>query len=303
MIIDEQHKFGVAQREQLVRKGQYPHLLIMTATPIPRTLGLTLYGDLDTSVIDQPPPGRGRIRTFVRTADKLPKAWEFVRGKLAEGRQAYVVYPRVEDGGQNQVKAVTKEFEALQQSLSPFQVGLLHGRLRPRDKEDVMHKFRTKKIHVLLSTSLIEVGVDVPNATVMLIENAEQFGLAQLHQLRGRVGRGSHDSYCILVAAAKSKEAQQRLRVLEQSTDGFLIAEADLKLRGPGELIGQQQSGIPNFLFGDLADDLDLIQYARQVAAHLLDNKSQPETKQASTNTDAQSLTELDIRTGQTRTK
>jgi ATP-dependent DNA helicase RecG len=279
VIIDEQHKFGVAQREQLVRKGRYPHLLVMTATPIPRTLGLTLYGDLDVSILDQLPPGRGQIRTFVRTADKLPKAWDFVRSKLAEGRQAYVVYPRVEDGGQNQVKAVTKEFDGLQRSLSPFRVALLHGRLRPREKEDVMQRFYANKVQVLLATSLIEVGVDVPNATLMLIENAEQFGLAQLHQLRGRIGRGAHDAYCILVAMAKSKEAQQRLRVLEQSTDGFFIAEADLKLRGPGELIGQQQSGIPNFRFGDLAGDLDLIERARHVAAQLLNHKAAPPAK------------------------
>jgi len=248
-------------------------LLVMTATPIPRTLGLTLYGELDTSVIQESPLGRGRVRTFVRTVDKLPMAWEFIRSKLAEGRQAYVVYPRVETGGQPQIKAVTKEFEGLQRELSPYRVGLLHGRLKARDKEEVMRKFRSNKVHVLLSTSLIEVGVDVPNASVMLVENAEQFGLAQLHQLRGRIGRGAHESFCILVGAAKSKEAQQRLCVLEECQDGFLIAEADLKLRGPGELMGQQQSGLPNFRFGDLASDLELIQRARHIAAHLLSEK------------------------------
>jgi len=265
VIIDEQHKFGVAQREQLVRKGHYPHLLVMTATPIPRTLGLTLYGELDVSVIDELPPGRGAIRTFVRTADTLPKVWEFVRSQLAEGRQAYVVYARVEDSG-NDIKAVTKEFDTLRQTLTPFRVGLLHGRLRPREKEEVMVAFRNKVVQALLATSLIEVGVDVPNATVMLIENAEQFGLAQLHQLRGRIGRGAQNAYCILVAAAKSKEARQRLQVLEQTTDGFQIAEADLKLRGPGELLGQEQSGVPKFRFGDLTTDLELIQLARRIA-------------------------------------
>ena len=269
MIIDEQHKFGVAQREQLVRKGHYPHLLVMTATPIPRTLGLTLYGELDVSVIDELPPGRGSIKTFVRPADKLPQVWAFIRGKLAEGRQAYVVYPRVEETGPNGVKAVTKEFETLQQTLAPFRIGLLHGRLPTREKEEVMAAFRARGIQVLLATSLIEVGLDVPNATIMLIENAELFGLAQLHQLRGRIGRGAHNSYCILVAAAKSKEARTRLRVLEETTDGFRIAEADLKLRGPGELLGQQQSGMPRFRFGDLAADLDLILQARQLAAQL----------------------------------
>ncbi len=269
VIIDEQHKFGVAQREQLVRKGVYPHLLVMTATPIPRTLGLTLYGDLDVSTIDELPPGRGRIQTFVREADKLPEVWKFIRGKLAAGRQAYVVYPRVEDAGPGDVKAVTREYANLQQTLAPYRVGLLHGRLRPREKESAMAAFRAQQVQALLATSLIEVGLDVPNATIMLIENAEMFGLAQLHQLRGRIGRGAHDSYCILVAAAKNREARTRLRVLEETTDGFRIAEADLRLRGPGELLGQQQSGMPRFRFGDLIQDFDLIQQARELATRL----------------------------------
>ncbi len=270
VIIDEQHKFGVAQREQLVRKGHYPHLLVMTATPIPRTLGLTLYGELDVSVIDELPPGRGRIKTFVRDADKLPQVWAFIRDHLAQGRQAYVVYPRVEESGPNGLKAVTQEFEQLQQALKPFRVGLLHGRLKSQEKEAVMAAFRANTVQVLLATALIEVGVDVRNATLLLVENAEQFGLAQLHQLRGRIGRGAHDSFCILVAAAKSKEARERLRVLEQTTDGFQIAEADLKLRGPGELLGQQQSGMPKFRFGDLTSDLELIDLARQLAAQVV---------------------------------
>ena len=174
VIIDEQHKFGVAQREQLVRKGLYPHLLVMTATPIPRTLGLTLYGDLDLSTIDTLPPGRGHIQTFLRTADKLPEVWNFVRSKLREGRQVYVVYPRVEETGENGIKAVTKEFDTLKQTLAPYQIGLVHGRLASREKEGTMSAFRANKFQVLLATSLIEVGVDVPNATVMMIENAEQ---------------------------------------------------------------------------------------------------------------------------------
>ena len=269
VIIDEQHKFGVSQREQLVRKGHYPHLLVMTATPIPRTLGLTLYGELDVSVIGDLPPGRGLTKTFVRAADKLPQVFAFIRDRLSEGRQAYVVYPRVEETTPNGVKAVTAEFEKLRQTLAPFRVGLLHGRLRPKQKEEVMGGFRAGEVRVLLATSLIEVGVDVPNATIMLIENAELFGLAQLHQLRGRIGRGAYDSYCILVAAARSQEARTRLRVLEETADGFRIAEADLRLRGPGELLGQHQSGMPKFRFGDLAADLELIQQARQLAARL----------------------------------
>ena len=275
VIIDEQHKFGVAQREQLVRKGCYPHLLVMTATPIPRTLGLTLYGELDVSVITELPPGRGRLKTFVRTADKLPQVWDFLRSQLNFGRQAYVVYPRVEeDGGPNGVKAVTKEYETLRQALAPFSVALVHGRLRSREKEAAMAAFRANRAQVLLATSLIEVGVDVPNATLMLIENAEQFGLAQLHQLRGRIGRGRQDSFCILVAAARSAEAQRRLRVLEETNDGFRIAEADLQLRGPGELLGQAQSGAPKFRFGDLAQDLELIQRGRDLARQLVERAS-----------------------------
>jgi ATP-dependent DNA helicase RecG len=270
VIIDEQHKFGVAQRETLVRKGNYPHLLVMTATPIPRTLGLTLYGDLDVSVIDEMPAGRGRVKTFIRTAEKLPKVWEFIREKIAAGRQAYVVYPRVEEQDTaNDIKAVTKEFDNVQRSLAPFKIGLLHGRVKSAEKENVMAAFRANRIQALVATALIEVGVDVPNATVMLVENAERFGLAQLHQLRGRIGRGAHESFCILISDAKKPEAQARLKILEETNDGFKIAEADLKLRGPGELLGREQSGMPKFRFGNLVDDLDLIRQARELVAKM----------------------------------
>jgi ATP-dependent DNA helicase RecG len=265
VIVDEQHKFGVAQRERLVRKGNYPHLLVMTATPIPRTLGLTLYGDLDLSVIDEMPSGRGRLRTFLRPAEKLPGVWEFVRGQLDAGRQAYVVYPRLEDTAGGTTKAVLKEFERVQAALRPHRVGVLHGRLKGADKEAVMRDFREHRSQALLATSLIEVGVDVANATVMVIENAEQFGLAQLHQLRGRIGRGAHESHCILVSEVTAPEARERLRVLEATTDGFQIAEADLKLRGPGQLLGQLQSGAPRFRFADLAEDFGLVKLARDL--------------------------------------
>jgi ATP-dependent DNA helicase RecG len=268
VIIDEQHKFGVAQRETLVRKGNYPHLLVMTATPIPRTLGLTLYGDLDVSVIDEMPAGRGQIKTFVRMTDKLPKVFAFIREKISGGRQAYIVYPRVEVADTDKdIKAVTKEFENVQRALTGFKVGLLHGRIKPVEKERVMADFRANIIQALVATSLIEVGVDVPNATVMLIENAEHFGLAQLHQLRGRIGRGAHESFCILVSDAQHPEAQARLKILEETNDGFKIAEADLKLRGPGELLGREQSGLPNLRFGNLAEDLNLIRQARELVA------------------------------------
>jgi ATP-dependent DNA helicase RecG len=270
VIIDEQHKFGVAQRETLVRKGNYPHLLVMTATPIPRTLGLTLYGDLDVSVMDEMPGGRGKIKTFVRATAKLPQVFQFIREKISRGRQAYVVYPRVEAVDTDRdLKAVTKEFENVQRALSPFKTALLHGRMKPADKEQVMEHFRANKVQALVATSLIEVGVDVPNASVMLVENAEHFGLAQLHQLRGRIGRGAHESFCILISDAQNGAAQARLKILEQTNDGFKIAEADLKLRGPGELLGQQQSGAMNLRFGNLAEDLRLIQQARELVAKI----------------------------------
>jgi ATP-dependent DNA helicase RecG len=273
VIIDEQHKFGVSQREKLVRKGHYPHLLVMTATPIPRSLGLTLYGDLDSSVIRESPAGRGRIKTFVRGGDQLPKVWHFIRQQLAEGRQAYVVYPRVEDAGGGALKAVIREYEYLQSVLTPHRVGLLHGRLSASEKGKTMHAFHRNEIQVLVATSIIEVGLDVPNATVMLIENAEQFGLAQLHQLRGRIGRGAHDSYCILVGEVKTAEAKERLRVLTETSNGFRIAEADLKLRGPGELLGQEQSGLFSFRFADLSEDLPLVERARSVARQILEKQ------------------------------
>jgi ATP-dependent DNA helicase RecG len=240
----------------------------MTATPIPRTLGLTLYGDLDVSVIDEMPGGRGKIKTFVRTTEKLPKVFDFIREKISGGRQAYIVYPRVEVADTDKdIKAVTKEFENVSRALTPFKVDLLHGRIKPVEKEKVMADFRANGIQALVATSLIEVGLDVPNATVMLIENTEHFGLAQLHQLRGRIGRGAHESFCILISDAANEEAQARLKILEETNDGFKIAEADLKLRGPGELLGQQQSGLPNLRFGNLAEDLNLIRQARDLVA------------------------------------
>lgn len=277
VIIDEQHKFGVTQREELVRKGRYPHLLVMTATPIPRTLGLTLYGDLDLSIIDQFPAGRGRLRTFLRSPAQLPKVYEFIRQKVVEGRQAYVVYPRIEDSNEaTGMKAVVEEFEKLRALFVPHRLGLLHGRLRLAEKEAVMAAFRANRTQILLATSVVEVGLDVPNATVMLIEQADQFGLASLHQLRGRVGRGAHESFCILVASPKSSLARQRLRALESTSNGFEIAEADLRLRGPGDLLGQQQSGTPRFRFGDLASDVKLIERAREIAKQIVKSQGNP---------------------------
>ncbi len=274
-IIDEQHRFGVSQREQLVRKGRYPHLLVMTATPIPRTLGLTLYGDLDIATLDAPPPGRGPLRTCIRTTTDLPGLWEELRAELARGRQAFVICPRVEeDDPVAGLKAAVAEWARVQEVLRPFRAGLLHGRLAPEEKAKVMAEFRSNQVQALVATSLVEVGVDVPNANVMLIQSAECFGLAQLHQLRGRVARSPHPATCFLVASARGVEAQERLRVLESTNDGFRIAEADLRLRGPGELLGQSQSGLPPLRFGDLARDLELVRRARELARRLLETQS-----------------------------
>jgi ATP-dependent DNA helicase RecG len=270
VVIDEQHKFGVAQREALVRKGNYPHLLVMTATPIPRTLGLTLYGDLDVSVIDELPGGRGRIRTFVREPDKLARVWEFIGEQVRSGRQAYVVYPRLEDSDLSKgLKAVLDEYERLQREHRDLRFGLLHGRMKGDEKSKVMAALQSGEVQVLVATTVVEVGVNVPNATVMLIENAEQFGLAQLHQLRGRIGRGAHESYCILMVNKKDESVWDRLNVMTETTDGFRIAEEDLKLRGPGDMLGRDQSGFADFKFADLRRDLALVEQARELVKRI----------------------------------
>ncbi len=274
VIIDEQHKFGVAQRERLLRKGRHPHLLVMTATPIPRTLGLTLYGDLDLSIIQDMPPGRSTVRTYVRSEARLPKVWEFVRSQLQKGRQAYIIYPRLgEEDETHQVKAVLTQYHRLRSLLAPYRVAVMHGRLPGPTKQRVLEAFRENQIQALICTSVVEVGLDVPNATVMVIENADRFGLAQLHQLRGRIGRGPHPAYCILISSTQRPEALRRLRALTETTDGFRIAEIDLRLRGPGEFLGKAQSGFPKFRFVDLIQDLPLFHQARQFARQLVELK------------------------------
>jgi ATP-dependent DNA helicase RecG len=270
IVIDEQHKFGVLQRLALSRKGQNPDILVMTATPIPRTLGMTLYGDLDVSVLDELPPGRQKIITKLRSVKELDKFWTFLVAQIGEGRQAYVVYPLVEESEKVDAKSVKAEFERLKELLPNVKLGLLHGQLDPMEKERVMTAFRAGEIDVLLSTSVIEVGVDVPNATVMLVENAERFGLAQLHQLRGRIGRGQHLSYCVLVGEPKSLEGWRRLKIMEETTDGFRIAEEDFKIRGPGNIFGTEQSGLPPLHFASLETDYDLLALARTHADSLI---------------------------------
>ncbi|MCE0523127.1 MAG: ATP-dependent DNA helicase RecG [Methylacidiphilales bacterium] len=270
IVIDEQHKFGVLQRLALSRKGRNPDILVMTATPIPRTLGMTVYGDLDVSVLDELPPGRQPIVTKRRSAKELDKFWAFLLKQIGEGRQAYVIYPLVEESEKVEAKSVKAEFERLKEHLPQARLGLLHGQLDGAEKERVMTAFRAGEIDVLLSTSVIEVGVDVPNATVMLIENAERFGLAQLHQLRGRIGRGEHLSYCVLAGEPKSLESWRRLKIMEETTDGFRIAEEDFKIRGPGNIFGTEQSGLPPLRFASLETDYELLTEARNDAARLL---------------------------------
>lgn len=269
-VIDEQHKFGVAQRTRLIARGHAPHVLVMTATPIPRTLSLTLYGDLDVSTIDEKPSQRGGIVTSVRSQKKLIEITKFLLGQIEAGRQTYIVYPLIDESEKLKADAATLGFEEWAARLKPHAVGLLHGRMDADAKGDVMRRFRAGEIKTLVSTTVIEVGVDVPNATVMVIFNAERFGLAQLHQLRGRIGRGEHESHCILLIPDKDEEAKARLKILEDTSDGFRIAEEDLRRRGPGDLLGSAQSGQAPLRFAELLGDTRLLTTARRLAERIL---------------------------------
>ena len=270
VVIDEQHKFGVRQRAKLSGQKPHPHVLVMSATPIPRTLALTLYGDLDLSLLDEMPPGRLPIRTLVRAPEKLDEAAAFLRQKLDEGRQAYLVYPVIEEGVRTGLKAATAEYARWSERLAPHSCALLHGRLKADEKDVIMASFRAGETRVLVSTTVIEVGIDVANATVLLVENAERFGLAQLHQLRGRVGRGADQSWCILLAGEEAGDKIERLKILEEASDGFSIAEADLELRGPGDLLGTAQTGLPPVRLAKLPHDLPLLEEARSAAQKLM---------------------------------
>ncbi|MFL6543037.1 MAG: ATP-dependent DNA helicase RecG [Chthoniobacterales bacterium] len=270
-VIDEQHKFGVSQRARLTAHEPVPDVLVMTATPIPRTLTMTVYGDLDVSTLDEMPANRGKVVTAVRDESKLGDVLSFIREQLSEGRQAYVIYPLVDESDKLDAKAATVEFERWQERLRPFRCELLHGRIPAAEKQATMDRFRRGETHALISTTVIEVGVDVPNATVMLIENAERFGLAQLHQLRGRIGRGEHKSYCILLTNDDSDETKAKLSVLERTRDGFEVAEADWELRGPGDLLGTAQSGLAPLRLGNLVRDADLMKRARAAAVAILE--------------------------------
>ncbi len=265
IVVDEQHRFGVKQRNILRKKSQNPQMLTMTATPIPRTLAMTVHGDLDLTIIDELPKGRLPIKTSLTSSHK--GVYELIKQQIEAGRQAYVVYPLIEESETLSAKAATKEAEHLQNEIFPqFKIGLLHGKLKNDEKEQVMKDFKNKKYDILVSTTVVEVGVDVPNATVIVIENAERFGLSQLHQLRGRVGRSALQSYCILVSGTKSQETKERLNIMTQTNDGFVIAEKDLQIRGPGEFLGTRQSGLPDLIISDIVKDAKILEIARMEA-------------------------------------
>jgi len=266
-IIDEQHRFGVKQRGVLKQKGANPDMLVMTATPIPRTLSMTLYGDLSLSVIDQMPPGRTPVTTHHFSATQRNQAYQSLQAQLNEGHQAYVVYPLVEETENSDLLAATEACEDLKHHFPRARIGLLHGRLKPVEKDQIMQNFRTQQLDILVATTVIEVGIDVPNATIMLIEHAERFGLAQLHQLRGRVGRGGGESFCFLISTEQfTEDARRRLAVMVETNDGFRIAEADLEIRGPGEFLGTRQAGLPNFRVASLVRDTGILERAREDA-------------------------------------
>ncbi len=284
-VIDEQHRFGVDQRGALRQKGApnadgeaNPHLLVMSATPIPRTLALSLYGDLDISILDEMPPGRQEIKTRWLSSSERERAFSFIRRQVAEGRQAYIIFPLVEESDKIEAKAAVEEYEILQKEVfADLKLGLIHGRLKADEKETAMRAFYEGETDILVATSVIEVGVDVPNSTVMVVEGANRFGLAQLHQFRGRVGRGEHQSYCILIADEGTADAEQRLQALEKSNDGFVLAEKDLELRGPGEFFGRRQSGIPELQLASLLD-MDMLQIAQEEAVKVF--QSDPQLQQ-----------------------
>ena len=271
VVVDEQHKFGVTQRAALRHKGFHPDVLVMTATPIPRTLSLTLYGDLDVSVLDEMPPGRGMVRTYVRGPGKRPEVYAWVREQANGGRQAYVVCPLIEESDKLQVEAAVRLADRLsQEALRGVPLSVLHGRMRPEEKEQVMESFRSGAVKVLVATPVIEVGIDVPQATIMVIEDADRFGLAQLHQLRGRIGRGAQTSHCVLLSSLATDAARTRMETMAQTQDGFVIAQRDLQLRGPGEILGTRQHGLPDLRVADLITDVAVLELARDEAHRLL---------------------------------
>ncbi len=270
VITDEQHRFGVKQRAALHDKGNNPHTLVMSATPIPRTLALMVYGELDVSVLNELPPGRQVIETYHISTDKRLRAFKYIQKHIDEGRQGYIICPLIEEGV-SELANINQYYEFLIKHFNPADIGILHGKMKAKDKEDIMQKFKENEIKLLLSTTVVEVGVDVPNAVIMLIENSEMYGLSQLHQLRGRVGRGKHKSTCILVSDAVNEEATQRMEIMKSSVDGFKIAEADLKMRGPGDFFGKKQHGLPDMKIANIAKDMHILNQAREAAEEVLE--------------------------------
>lgn len=294
IVVDEQHRFGVKQRNILRKKSHNPQMLTMTATPIPRTLALTVHGDLDLTVIDELPKGRLPIKTTLTSSHR--GVYELIKSEVNAGRQAYVVYPLIDESETLSAKAATIEAEKLQNEIFPqYKIGLLHGKLKNDEKEQVMADFKNKKYDILVSTTVVEVGVDVPNATVMIIENAERFGLSQLHQLRGRVGRSALQSYCVLVTASKSQETRERLNIMTQTNDGFVIAEKDLQLRGPGEFLGTRQSGLPDLIISDIVRDAKILELTRTEAIDFIKTRNLDEYPILNSATSLQLFTGLDV--------
>lgn len=294
IVVDEQHRFGVKQRNILKRKSQNPQMLTMTATPIPRTLALTVHGDLDLTVINELPKGRKPIKTILTGSHR--QVWDLIKQEVESGRQAYIVYPLIDESETLSAKAATIEAEKLQQEIFPqFKIGLLHGKLKNDEKEEVMKDFKDGKYDILVSTTVVEVGVDVPNATVMVIENAERFGLSQLHQLRGRVGRSSLQSYCVLITSSRSQETRERLGIMTETNDGFVIAEKDLQLRGPGEFLGTRQSGLPDLIISDIVRDAKILEIARNEAIDFVKNYNIDDFPMLKNVTSLEMFTGLDI--------
>ena len=294
IVVDEQHRFGVKQRNILKKKSQNPQMLTMTATPIPRTLALTVHGDLDLTIINELPKGRKPIETHLTGSHK--KVWELIKREVDSGRQAYIVYPLIEESETLSAKAATEEAQKLQETVfKDYKVGLLHGKLKPDEKDEVMKDFKDGKYDILVSTTVVEVGVDVPNATVMVIENAERFGLSQLHQLRGRVGRSDLQSYCILITSSRKQETMDRLGIMVQTNDGFVIAEKDLQLRGPGEFLGTRQSGLPDLIISDIVRDAKILELARNEAIDFVQRYDVEEFPLLKNVTSLEMFTGLDI--------
>ena len=273
VVTDEQHRFGVKQRTTMAQKGENPDVLVMSATPIPRTLALILYGDLDISVIDELPPNRKKIETFAVTKALEDRVNNFVKKQVDEGRQAYIVCPLVEESEENDLQSVISLYEKCKTEVFPnYRIEYIHGKMKQKEKDDIMERFKNGEIDILISTTVIEVGVDVPNSSIMVIEDAQRFGLAQLHQLRGRVGRGEYQSYCILKYEGKGKNTRERMKIMTQTNDGFVISQKDLELRGSGDFFGTNQHGIPDFKIANLFTDIDILKLAQEAAIKIVND-------------------------------